>query len=281
MGTKTIVIESQYLLRYEHPENGITIGGTQRYAIELSRLFKNMGFNVVLLTKACKPVKFNYKGLADVIAFNVPYGTKGGIQFSKGVFDYCNEHKPLVACYSDLEVGFPYCYSNSFALQHGIAWDNPNGKLRTRILKKQYLLAIKKFKRVICVDTNFINWLREYDLDYFNNPDKCKYIPNFADEQYFKYKYHDWTSNSYPLLYARRLVAHRGYDIFTAMCKELMKDGYNITAVYAVESFADENKVRNVYAGFGKCEIVHPNMDDMSQQYENAFLSYIPTRWSE
>ena len=186
-----------------------------------------------------------------------------------------------LACYSDLEIGFPYCFKNSFAIQHGISWDNPNEKLKMKLMSKQYLLAVENYKKIICVYTNFINWLRGHSQKYFKNPDKCKYIPNFADENKFVYKYNEWTSKKFPLLYPRRLVAHRGYDIFTEMCLALIKQKYNIIPIYAFEDYADEKKIKQAFNGIGECIITHPNFDEMTKLYYEAFLSYIPTKWSE
>ena len=281
MRKELIVIESQYLLDYNHPENGITIGGTQRYAIELTHLFIGLGYKVVLLTKSCKDYCFQYDTNVKVVALHVPYGTKGAVQFSKAVYDYSCIEKPTIVCYSDLEIGYPFCYINSFAIQHGIAWDNPYNRYRTHIIKMQTKKALSRFKRVICVDTNFINWAREFCVDYFQNPEKCVYIPNFADSTKFPYSYSKWDSPLYKLLYARRLTSFRGYDIFTAMCKLLLQDGYRIEPVYAFENTADEQIIRREFSEDCKYMIIHPQMDDMANLYHDSFLSFVPTRWSE
>ena len=97
------------------------------------------------------------------------------------MFDYCKKLDVDIACYLILEIGWPKCFENSFAIQHGIHWDNPYLKKDKLIPKYIYPKAIKNFKKVICVDTNFINWYRERNKNYFASADKLVYIPNYAD----------------------------------------------------------------------------------------------------
>lgn len=280
---KKIVIESMYLYNYYNPESGLTIGGSQRYSIDLGRLFFNLGYEVIYITKARVNMENNLDGWATIIAFNSPYGEKGRVNFSKRVYSYCNKIKPDIVCYSDLEIGFPYCYENSFALQHGIDWDNPYYKLKNKFKSYFYVKAIHKFKRVICVDTNFINWCRERDKQYFNNPNKLVYVSNYADEVQFQYEYSKWKHGStFKLLYPRRLVPHRGFNIFMDMCEQLAAKGYDVEPILAFEDFRDDD-FKVTYPQYSKlnCRIVHPKMSEIQKYYKESFLTFIPTRWSE
>ena len=86
MNKKTILIESQYLLNYNEPEKGLTVGGSQRYTIELANLFKDMGYKIIIITKAKKNFSLNYLNIAKIIALKAPYGNKGNVIFSKLVY---------------------------------------------------------------------------------------------------------------------------------------------------------------------------------------------------
>jgi len=280
---KKIVIESLYLYNYDRPEDGVTVGGTQRYALDLGRLFFKQGYEVIYLTKAKKNMGNDFEGWATIVAFDSPYGEKGRVDFSKKVYLYCKKINPDIVCYSDIRVGLPYCYENSFALQHGIGWDNPNNRIKNAIVAYSYIKAMHKFKRVICVDTNFINWCRERDKHYFSNPEKLRYIPNYADEEQFQYVYKEWkTGDTFKLLYPRRLVAHRGFTIFMEMCEQLLRKGYKIEPILAFEDFR-EIDFKAAYPQYStmNCDIVHPGMNQIQEYYKKAYLSFIPTRWSE
>lgn len=284
---KTIIIESMYLLNYKNPEKGISVGGTQRYTLDLGYLFHKIGYDVAFVTKACKNIEMDYEGWAKIYAIDSPYGTKGQIDFSKRVYHLCNRLKPTVVCYSDLQIAWPYCYNNSFALQHGVAWDNPWSNYGGRFidLMKNILLskAMKNVKKVICVDTNFINWCRSNDTQFLTYKDKLKYIPNYADETLFTYRYKEYKpEDEIILFFPRRFVKHRGFEIFLDMCADLYKRGLNIKPLLAIEEFRQDefNKTYKQYSSL-KLDVVHPNFNDIAQLYSEAFLTIIPSIWSE
>lgn len=280
---KKIVIESLYLYNYHQPDSGITVGGTQRYALDLGKLFYDNGYDVIYITKANTNSDIMYEEWARIVAFDSPYGERGRRDFSKRVYSFCEKIKPDLVFYSDIMVALPYCYDNSFGIQHGIGWDNPHNKIKNILKGYFYLKAIHKFKRIICVDTNFINWVRERDKIYFSNPEQLIYVPNYADENQFNYQYKEWNSNEkIKLFYARRLVAHRGFEIFMEMCKALKDKGYNIEPILAFEDFR-ENDFKNQYPQYNDIDItvVHPSMNKIHEYYRQAYLSFVPTKWSE
>lgn len=283
MKNKIAVIESQFLLKYDEPEKGITVGGTQRYAFQLGRLLKEQGYNIFFLTKACRSYEGKFEDIGVIKAIVAKNGTRGNKTFSKKVYEFCKNCNADLVCYSDLQIGYFYCYPNSFAIQHGIDWDGPSDKFKTIIQNFMYIRAARKFKKIICVDTNYINWCRIRDKSVFNNTKRMTYIPNFADEDMFLYKYKQWEANDEPyvLLYARRLVSHRGYEIFLDMCEILYNKGYNIKPILAFEDFAEEQLKSLTEKYSCHFEVVHPKMNEINQLYYEAFISYVPTRWSE
>lgn len=280
---KKLIIESQFLYKYDEPEKGVTVGGTQRYAYEIGRMFKDLGWEIIYLTKACKYFEGEFEGIGRIIAFECPRGTGGTFKFSKKVFEYSTNEKADLVCYSDITVAYVQCYKKSFALQHGISWDNPMYGLKTLIHKYMYLKAANKFDKIICVDTNFINWMREHSKKYFQHPESLVYVPNFADEELFTYVYKEWEENEkFALLYPRRFVKHRGYDIFLDTCYKLYKHGYNIEVVIACEDFkrTQFDKEYSKYKGMD-VKVINPSMDEIAEVYKDAFLTFVPTKWSE
>ncbi len=284
---KTIVIESMYLLNYKNPEKGISVGGSQRYTIDLGRLFHKNGYNVIYITKAYKNFEFYHEDWAKIYAINSPFGNKGWIDFSKRVNQLCNKLMPDLVCYSDLQIAWPYCYKNSFALQHGIAWDNPWSNFEKSFINpiKNYLQskALKNVKKIICVDTNFINWCRARDCNFPYYKDKLIYIPNYADEQIFKFDYKEYKQGDEIILFfPRRFVKHRGFEIFLEMCTNLDRVGYKIRPLLAIEQFRlDEFKKTYPRYGSLKFDVVHPDFNEIAKYYSNAFLTFIPSIWSE
>lgn len=278
---KKVLIESQYLYQYQYPEKGVTVGGTQRYAIEIARFFKSIDWDVTIITKACKDFCEEFENFT-IIAKKVPNGSRGNRAFAKKVYKYYRDEHFDLACYSDMNIGFWKCCENSFALQHGISWDNPNKRFKNIFEHIGYSLTIKKYKKVICVDTNYINWVRERSKFYFSNPDRLVYLPNFADIEQFKYKYKEWKKeDEFVLLYPRRLRKMRGYDLFIEMCTELKEMGYNVKPVLAFDYFKEEELLKEYGNNTDFFEINHPKMNQIHELYYRSFLSYVPTRWSE
>lgn len=276
------VIESQFIVDYNNPQKGVTVGGTQRYAHQLGKLFVNLGYEVIFLTKACYEVEFQYEDIGMVHTIYAKLGTVGNREFSAKVYDFANKVKADIVCYSDLQLAYWKCYPKSFALQHGIDWDGPTGKLRRVLNNHVYIRAAHKLKRIVCVDTNYINWVRIKDRNYFFNPEKYVYIPNFASCDMFPYSYREWNeTEQFVLLYPRRMVKHRGFDLFVNMCETLFDKGYNIKPVLAIEKAAHD-KAKDVVKNC-KCdyEIIHPSMDEIQAEYNRAFITYVPTLWSE
>lgn len=283
MAKDIIIIESQFIFNYDNPEAGITVGGTQRYTLELKNLLTNLGYETIIVTKANKNLTLIDAQFGKIVTFDSKYGNRGTNNFSRRVYRLAKDKNAKLVIYSDILVSYKKCYTPSIAIQHGIAWDNPyNNKVLRGILNKRYIEATLKHEKVICVDTNFINWMRERSRKYFNHPDKLVYIPNFADEEVFKFSEDKYEDKKYKLLYPRRLVNHRGFDIFSEMCLELIKAGYAVVPIYTIDDF----NVKVLYEKYPQLkevehDVVSPAMDEMAKYYSQAYLAYIPTRWSE
>lgn len=280
--SKIAIIEAQFLVNYYKPECGITVGGTQRYVHQLGGLLKRLGFSVIFLTKAIKEVTFDFDEIGLVKTLTAPMGSKGNFIFSHKVYNFSKRVNANFVCYSDLQLAFWKCYKNNIALQHGIDWDGPHKKIKRSLNNIIYLKAADKISKIICVDTNYINWARLYDRHYFEFPEKYVYIPNFAQCDNFKYKYIEWKKNDpIVLLYPRRMVKHRGFDMFISMCEKIHSLGYNIRPILAIEKDAHEKALNIVQNCKCKYDIIHPEMCEMPKIYSQAFLTYVPTMWSE
>ena len=59
---KKVLIESQYLYQYQYPEKGVTVGGTQRYAIESAKSYLSfMAFSKEGLKSQLRYEKYSEK----------------------------------------------------------------------------------------------------------------------------------------------------------------------------------------------------------------------------
>lgn len=276
-----VLIESQFLLNYDI-HNNITVGGTQRYAYNIAEVCRELGYEVVFITKSSENFERYYDGYGLVVSIRIKNNIFNAINFSRKVYKYAKENNVNLVIYSDIMVSYPYKFENSIAIQHGISWDNPSDYFKKKYFEKFYIKAALRHKRVICVDTNFINWVRCRSKKYFNNPSLLKYICNYGDENVFKPLVSDKNIVEYKLLYPRRLVEHRGYSLFINMCIELINSGYKIIPVFAIER-KDRDKLYMKHPVLNSIphEVHHPNFTEISELYNQAYITYVPTVWSE
>jgi len=281
---KIAVIQSQALVSNTNPEKKITAGGTQRYAVQLAKLLQSEGYHVYLIGRSNRSFKFEYEG-NEVIIFGTSNGIRGNIAYSKFVYDFCLKNRPNFTCYIDLLVGRYYNYPGSLSIDHGIGWDGPKSlksRIKRYIYTRTYISVCRKYKKIVCVDTNFINWMRQYDKHFFSYPAKFYYVPNFADEELFPYNKRTYKKgDEYLLLYPRRLVEYRGYKLFIDMCEILKNKGYNIKPVMAFEKSGSDDYQHLFENKCCKYEIVHPTLNEITKMYADAYLTFVPTLWSE
>ena len=164
---------------------GRAIGGVETYIAELTDTLIARGYAVTILQHGIHRFEVATAGV-NVISWT----DRRDLQRMQ---DTMMEECPGIVVYSDYWC-IPRRISNpSIVIQHGIGWDYTTTKV-PRVLRPLNVLR-KKFKRlqlfsrlrrmavkcdkVICVDTNFINWMRAtFPFDDWER--RFEYVPNFA-----------------------------------------------------------------------------------------------------
>jgi glycosyltransferase involved in cell wall biosynthesis len=196
-----------------------------------------------------------------------------------------------LCCYATPELGFPFYSSKGFAVQHGISWDNPQcGAARALVLrslqKLRNLLMCKSLRLIICVDTNYINYLRAFGGAAASACRRCVYVPNYADltmmptvtDADLRRRFHSKT-----LLFLRRFEKHRGPDLFVDVCQELRIRGIAFRAKMVGDGSQLEH-TRNIIEAYGLSglvEISRCGFDDAYAIANEASISVVPSVWSE
>jgi len=276
---KKVVIQS-YLFLSPDAHLGVEqpIGGAIRYLRDLGRLFYEAGFDVHFLQKSNKDFYLSYEDWAHVQGLRVPQGAWSDVIFSYKAYQIC---KADIVCYGNMEDSFPFIHSNSIAIQHGIWWDYPIPVWKKMVQEFRVKYVAKRVKSVICVDTNFSNWCRtKWPKEEFILK-KLYYLPNYADLNIFKCEQVESISGKPKLLFPRRFEYKRGYSVFLEMCKVLGAKGYEFEAVFVGEG-SKKDYIEKIVNDIGvPFEIVSADYDSMPKFYKNAFLTFIPTLWSE
>jgi glycosyltransferase involved in cell wall biosynthesis len=144
----------------------------------------------------------------------------------------------------------------------------------------------KSAARVICVDTNVINWLRLYGSIGHKAAEKCTYLPNYFDTAVFtpptRFLIEARFSGRH-LIYVRRFERPRGALLFVEMCKLLRDRGFQFSASMIgwgneqaavcalIEKYGLEETIRVAEADF----------DAVSEILRTAAVAIVPTIYSE
>lgn len=251
----------------------INKGGSQRYCIQLVRLLSKEN-QVRVIQKASCDFKQTIEGVS-VQGVKCMNNLLGVCQYSYKVKSMLQSDELAIYLYQ--EVAFPFAHSNAIAVQHGLNWNANNKylKLLNRVIVQPFLL--KKLKKVVCVDTAYINWVLTEITSKPRIFDKLKYVPNFVDLSIFD------LSCSYiktkPILFPRRMVNHRGAFVMYDAMKLLWKEGFHNKLVFCGRGDVSREILQlAVCDGFQNNIIVKEvEFDEMRDEYANAILSVIPT----
>ncbi len=179
-------------------------------------------------------------------------------------------------------------YRNSIAIQHGIAWDVTSDRKVSHIrniatIFKGAFRAVKKYNRfrhcnnLVCVDYNFLNWYRTQVAHVDAN---VYIIPNFAQTVDWDKRRAQKDGKALSVVFARRLVDHRGTKLFACAVTELLKKYPHIQFTIAGEG-PDERWLRD-YLGDMKNVCFTKFETENSIAFHSEFdIAVVPTKGSE
>lgn len=253
-------------------------GGAERYIYDLASLLKDMGYKPRILQGANEPFKKTYRGIKVI-------GVKSNKQeiwrLSKIYNYYCQGAELVIA--SPLELASEIKGVPIISINHGINFDTPWNTFDS-VVENQYVdykKGLKNSSTCVCVDTNFINWVRTRDYD---ESMKLQYIPNYYDETIFKpvkKNLHKKLIFTYP----RRLYAARGADITIEAFDKILEKYPDKVKLQFVGQINDEETTEQLkyltekYPD--KVSHIEYKMKDMHKAYDNSDVAIIPTRYSE
>jgi len=280
-----IVCHSFYDVNGKHQE----IGGVQTYVECLLALSSEMGWHVTILQYS--PNTFN-RLLLDG---NRLLSWQNRQQLQSTLAGFMKENHGL-AIYSDY-----WCVPNvlehpCIVLQHGVGWDYSATTLKNPLLKRlngirkriNRLILFKKLRKialeadcVLCVDTNFRNWLQAtFPFDDWG--DRIIYIPNFSQLPSQEAMLARWNKIDTNLrcIFPRRFAEIRGAILFSNVCVDLAKDFPNVEFGFIGDGEC-EQKMRRILRSVPRVEIYSRAYSEMGEEYLKADIAVIPTLASE
>lgn len=266
-------------------------GGRPRMVRDLARYFVSRGIEVDVYERHRTASNFEIEPGIQVRRIRTPVSTWGDLVFALetrsrlGAYDLC--------CYASPEDGFPFfAGKRAFAIQHGIWWDSPGyGWTRRKVVGAvqtiRNLAMCRRNAAVLCVDTNFINYLRMLGPGGAEAARRCVYIPNYADldefpepgERAIRRRF-----ESRELLFLRRYEPPRGGRFFVDVCERLCASGVRFEA-RMVGWGTEEEAIREVVSRSPnlsrRIRFEPAGLDSAASIIDRAALSIVPTIWSE
>jgi glycosyltransferase involved in cell wall biosynthesis len=185
--------------------------------------------------------------------------------------------------YESGEDAWPYFVLNAKAIQHGIWWDYNLPMFKRVVQRYRMSSLLNKMKSILCVDTNFINWVRCEFHNGIQLAEKCKYIPNYADlkgvgEPQSRNEPH----SPLQILFARRFEPKRGTVLFLDALVQLRALGESFKATMLGAGGARDLSGEIEKRGLKDfVQVGTADFDEILKTYGRYDVSVVPTIWSE
>lgn len=158
-------------------------GGMERYCRDLARLIRAGGHRVHIVQKSNVPFEIDYESGIHVTGVPAALTVKGHVAYYRYVRRTVPAEAPVVYVSQDL------CLSGHFVravgVNHGIWWHGDFSWKKKLLVRWHQRKMLDWLRAVICVDTNYINWLHTEFPGRKIWRHKLAYICNYADTELF------------------------------------------------------------------------------------------------
>lgn len=265
----------------------LTVGGIQTYILNLSKLIKSLGHDVIIYQRSTKS-DFNCCIENDIIVKGKYFKKKKRMYYTvHALSEYCiSESDPSDIIIFASEAHSIPTTNYSITIQHGICWDIPTHVNWGSMLNRMYMLfrtrkayiEIKRLigsNKVVCVDYNFVNWYRTQiayqDIDF-------DVIPNFTEIP--EYIQRDTANDEIKIIFARRFFPYRGTRIFAEAIEKLLQK-YNNISVLIAGSGPDEEYLKDKFMSNKRVSITSFLTTDSLKIHSEYDIAVVPTIGSE
>jgi len=253
-------------------------GGAERYVYDLAKICEAKGLNVRILQKARS---LFFRNFNDIPVIGVPGKARHDMEKMSEKYEYyCKQSDLIIASPMDLACNLHYSRS-SIGINHGIYWDDKFTRVANYDINKyeRIFRAVKNCSRSICVDTNFINWLRTYDWELAL---KCEYVPNYVDERQFPAVDKDFDSGL-TVIYPRRLYEARGLYITIEAFTYLLPKYPDLNLHFVGQASGDDIVATHAFIDRFKSQVswYELDMEKMARAYHQSHIAIIPTAFAE
>ena len=257
----------------------IVWGGSERYLFDFCQMLLEDGHTVSVYQPFYGTPKVFYKKYRGITFVCMP-GSAWDMNTCADLNWRFNEYSSLddLRIYFATFMAYPNALSPCITISHGVFWDNTQGMNTVQLMdeahRKEFfhrqLYGFTAPDAVVSVDSNVRKSLAALDP---GSERKIQIIYNYCDTQKFTPVPKTWEGIN--VLFPRRLTTLRGSTEVTKAFINLPQ--YNFTLAgqawdeNAAKAFFDSHKHRK------NVNFIHKEMDGMSEIYQNADISLVPT----
>lgn len=272
---RVVFLSAKY---FDFEKSCLTIGGVQTYLSELIEICKSLSIAVELfqIGDSNQTKAYNHIDIYQIKVAKTDYQS-----FCNAVAKRIRSKESIVVFASETIVPKTIPFDYSMAIQHGINWDVPiSGKLPLFLkllsdLKRDYTIIsqVKNLNQVVCVDYNYVNWLRAQT----NNHDiKLTIIPNYTRIA----PVYNKPSNRINIIFARRLFEYRGTRVFTWAAKRILNEYPNVHVTVAGTG-PDEDYMKHELQSFTNVDFITYKSSESLAIHADKHIAVVPTIGSE
>lgn len=257
-------------------------GGRQRLIRDIARVIRDeWGKEVLIVQKGKEDFEKTDKDGFRVIAIGSDTRARGDLAFARKARQILEDGDRLL--YGSGEDAWPHFHQPAKAIQHGVWWDGPFPWWKRVVQRHRAMEMVRRTDAVLCVDTNFINWLRCQGPEGLALCRKCTYLPNYADtDKMGAISGEGHPANPIRILYARRFEKKRGPELFLQSLVYLHQMGVKSRATMLTIGGAETLKQLAAECGLqGSVKIVEEDLNGVYRHYQDVDIAVVPTLWSE
>lgn len=268
-----------YSYYFDFAKSSITIGGIQTYIQNLVAICLDLGLEVSVFqigneTRSIEVDGYTIKELC--VGKSTAYQ-----KFANMVAEETEKENDVFIYATDTIIPWTNPFKHTIAIQHGINWDMPRSKSRPEFImqlskvRRNYIIMrkVNNAGTVVCVDYNFVNWLRAQSDKVKPNlmviPNYTRIAPPFSKP-----------SNKVNIIFARRFWWYRGTRVFAFAIKRLLNEYDNIEVTVA-GSGPDEEWLHKELGSYGNLHFIRYKSEESMEIHADKHIAVVPTVGSE
>lgn len=267
--------------RYLEFDGSNSAGGRQRHIRDIAKVItQDWGRKVLIVQKALRNFETTCPEGFPVLGLKSNISSLGDPMHGWKTRRLATNTDAVL--YASAEDAWPFFALESKGIQHGIWWDGPFSWHKRYVNQLRNLRFLQSIRSVLCVDTNYINWLRGLGRTGLDLCKRCVYIPNYADTVRLAPQLREMPARPLRILYARRFELKRGphllLDALTILKERRVSFRARMYSVGGEQELSHEIDRRSLA---NEVEVCQETLDGILAAYQDADVAVIPTIWSE